>query len=57
MTTSADYKEEGNDFFKKGDFLKAAGSYTKAIKVNFRLYVPSKSSESLVSCSLSYELF
>ena len=26
-------KDEGNDYFRAGDFLKAAGSYTKAIKV------------------------
>ena len=26
-------KDEGNDFFRAGDFLKAAGAYTKAIKV------------------------
>ena len=27
-------KDEGNDFFRAGEFLKAAGSYTKAIKVS-----------------------
>ena len=27
-------KDEGNDFFRAGDFLKAAGAYTKAIKVS-----------------------
>ena len=26
-------KDEGNGFFRAGDFLKAAGSYTKALKV------------------------
>lgn len=25
-------KDEGNDFFRAGEYLKAAGSYTKAIK-------------------------
>ena len=29
-------KDEGNGFFRAGDFLKAAGSYTKAIKVRRR---------------------
>lgn len=29
-------KDEGNDYFRAGDFLKAAGSYTKAIKVSTR---------------------
>ena len=26
-------KDEGNGFFRAGDFLKAAGAYTKALKV------------------------
>lgn len=26
-------KDEGNDYFRAGDFLKAAGAYTKALKV------------------------
>ena len=29
-------KDEGNGFFRAGDFLKAAGAYTKAIKVSTR---------------------
>ena len=30
-------KDEGNEYFRSGEYLKAAGSYTKAIKVRPRL--------------------
>ena len=33
----ATMKDEGNEFFRSGEYLKAAGSYTKAIKVRPRL--------------------
>ena len=33
----ATLKDEGNGFFRAGDFLKAAGAYTKAIKVRRRV--------------------
>ena len=29
-------KDEGNDYFRGGDFLKAASAYTKAIKARAR---------------------
>ena len=32
----AHVKDEGNTYFRAGDFLKAAGSYTKAIKASER---------------------
>ena len=32
----AQLKDEGNAHFRAGDFLKAAGSYTKAIKAGKR---------------------
>jgi len=32
----ATMKDEGNEFFRSGEYLKAAGSYTKAIKVRPR---------------------
>ena len=33
----ATMKDEGNEFFRSGESLTAAGSYTKAIKVRPRL--------------------
>lgn len=32
-------KDEGNGFFRAGDYLKAAGAYTKAIKVSGELKI------------------
>lgn len=33
MSDANALKEEGNAYFKAGEWLKAAGAYTKAIKV------------------------
>ena len=32
--SAAEFKEEGNKYFKDEDYLKAAASYTKAIKAD-----------------------
>jgi|AntAceMinimDraft_12_1070368.scaffolds.fasta_scaffold108408_1 tetratricopeptide (TPR) repeat protein len=36
-TALAALKDQGNVFFKAGDYLKAAGAYTKAIKARPRM--------------------
>ena len=54
----ATMKDEGNEFFRSGEYLKAAGSYTKAIKVRPRLCQKRRSSsDSSEDPSLTHPLF